>query len=220
MSYKAKGSRALLLPKKRDAFVAIRRFMLDGDVTLKVEEEQILNRWIYCDALLRAKEDNEDGIIKKIVEKFEVSTFTARNDIANTQKLFADARKINKKYLIHHHLQRIDEDIQKIRKKLFSTITVGGKQVDCVPDYKEMAAYAKLLESYTYTLNSMPEDVQDNKQPPPIFQFVLAPGQVIESHLNPDEAIKKADEILMKQGANGVFQMEEAEYADTNTDTE
>lgn len=192
-----------LLPKKRDAFVAIRRFMCDADVTLKVEEEKILNRWIFCDALLRAKEDNEDAIIKKIVEQFTVSTFTARNDITFTQRLFADARKVNKKYLIHHHLERIDQDIQRIRKKLFKG--------EATPDSKEMAAYAKLLESYTYTLNSIPEDVKVDKQPPAILQFLLAPGQVIERPMEIEDAKRAADEILLKQNVHGVFTIEEDE---------
>lgn len=199
MGYNGKRSRALLLPKKREAFVAIKRFMCEGDVTLKVEEEEILNRWIYCDALLRAKEDDEESIIAKLVENYGIADSTARRDISNTQRLFADARKINKKYLIHHHLQRIDEDIQKIRKHIFSKETVGGISVQNVPDSKEMAAYARLLESYTYTLNSIPEDIQEDKQPPPVFQFILAPGQVIEKPMAINDAISKADELIFKQ---------------------
>lgn len=199
-----------LLPKKRDAFVAIKRFMCDGGVTLKVEEESILNRWIFCDALLRAKDDDEESIIKKIAEKFNVSTFTARNDIGYTQRMFADARKINKRYLIHHHLQRIDEDIQRMRKNLFEVVTDDqGKQTQCIPTSKELAAYAKLLETYTYTLNSIPEDVQVDKQPPPIFNFLLAPGQLIEAPLQLDDALAKADAILLKKNKNGVYSMTE-----------
>lgn len=198
-----------LLPKKREAFVAIRRFMCDGDVTLKVEEEAILNRWIFCDALLKAKEDDEDAIIDKIMSQFGVSHITARKDISNTQRLFADARRINKKYLIHHHLERIDRDIQLIRKKLFSIDIKDGNPVQSVPDSKEMAAYAKLLETYTYTLNSIPEEVQIDKQPPPVFQFILAPGQVINSPLALEDAIAKADEIILKPNNKGVYTMGE-----------
>src|SRR5688572_1640630 len=97
-----------LLPKKRDAFTAIKRFMCEGDVSLKEEEDRILSRWIFCDALLKAKELTEEEIIDKIADEYKVSVYTARNDISSTQRLFADARKINKKYLIHHHLDRID----------------------------------------------------------------------------------------------------------------
>lgn len=199
-----------LLPKKRDAYSAIRRFMCDGDVTLKVEEDKILNRWIYCDALLKAKEKNEDEIIAELVENYKVSTFTARNDIAYTQRLFADARKINKKYLIQHHLQRIDEDIERMRRDLFKITTdKEGKIIQHTPDSKELAAYAKLMEAYTYTLNSIPEEIQVDKQPPPIFQFILAPGQVIERPMLLEDAMQEADAVLLKQNKDGVYALEE-----------
>lgn len=202
--------RPALLPKKREAYVAIRRFMIDGDVTLREEEEKILNRWIFTDALLRAKEENEDGVIAKIVEQYNVSPYTARNDIYYTQRLFADSRKIVKKYLIHHHLDRIDRDIQLIRNKLFSVdVEKDGTKTQCIPDAKEIAALAKLHETYTYTLNSMPEDLIEDKQPPPIFQFILAPGQVIERPLMLEEALKKSDEILdMKKNTDGIYEAE------------
>jgi hypothetical protein len=210
-----KNNGLALLPKKREAFAAISRFMCYGDVTLKVEEENILNRWIYCDALLKAKEDDEETITGKISDKFKVSTFTARNDIAYTQRLFAAARKLNKKYLIHLHLDRIDRDIQLIRKTLFKTeMGDDGKVTQCLPDAKEMAALAKLLETYTYTLNSIPEDMQLDMQPPPIFQFILAPGQVIEMPIPLDDAMQKADAILLKQGDNGIYQMKDEDEED------
>lgn len=206
------GKALALLPKKREAFTAIRRFMCDGDVTLKVEEEKILDRWIVCDAMMRAKEKDEQGIIDELVRLYTISPFTARNDIAYTQRLFADARKINKKYLIHHHLQRIDEDIQKIRKVLFETTTEeDGKVIQHIPTEKDMAAYAKMLEAYTYTLNSVPEEIQVDKQPPPVFQFLLAPGQVIDKPMELEDALAKADAIILKQNPDGVYEMDNDE---------
>ncbi len=195
--------RVALLPKKREAFVAIRRFMMDGDVTLREEEEKILNRWIYVDALLKSKEHNEDAMIKKIVADHKVSVYTARNDIQYTQRLFGDSRKVNKKYLIHLHLDRIDRDIQMIRSELFKK-TKGHQSI---PDAKEIAALAKLEEVYTYTLNSIPDDTLEDKQPPPIFQFILAPGQVIERPMLLEDALKKADEIL-KLNDDGIYEAE------------
>jgi len=196
--------RPALLPKKREAFIAIKRFMMDGDVTLRDEEEKILNRWIFTDALLKAKDLDEEGMIAKIVEQFTVSPFTARNDIYYTQRLFADSRKIVKKYLIHHHLDRIDQDIQRLRKLLFNNKKkVGDEEYDYVPDAKELAALAKLHETYTYTLNSMPEDAQLDKQPPPVFQFILAPGQVIDKPMMLEDAKKQANDIIMKQNPDG-----------------
>lgn len=210
-----KEQRLALLPKKRDAFTAIRRFMCDDKtVKLKADEEGILNRWIFCDALLRAKEDSEESLVEKIVNQFGVSVFTARNDIQYTQRLFADARKLNKKYLIHLHLQRIDEDIQRMRKSLFEVVDKDGTKVQCTPSPKELASYAKLIETYTYTLNSIPEDLQVDKQPPPIFNFMLAPGQVIEKPLDYATALDKADALLMHEGKDGVFTIEENDEDD------
>jgi len=201
--------RPALLPKKREAFIAIKRFMMDGDVTLRDEEEKILNRWIFTDALLKAKDLDEEGMIAKIVEQFTVSPFTARNDIYYTQRLFADSRKIVKKYLIHHHLDRIDQDIQRLRKLLFNNKKKVGEDVyDYVPDAKELAALAKLHETYTYTLNSMPEDAQLDKQPPPVFQFILAPGQVIDKPMMLEDAKKQATDIIMKQNPDGTYEAE------------
>jgi len=201
--------RPALLPKKREAFIAIKRFMMDGDVTLRDEEEKILNRWIFTDALLKAKDLDEEGMIAKIVEQYTVSPFTARNDIYYTQRLFADSRKIVKKYLIHHHLDRIDQDIQRLRKLLFNNKKKVGEDVyDYVPDAKELAALAKLHETYTYTLNSMPEDAQLDKQPPPVFQFILAPGQVIDKPMMLEDAKKQATDIIMKQNPDGTYEAE------------
>lgn len=203
------------LPGKRDAFIAIKRFMTDGDINLKIEEEEILNRWIYCDALLRAKELNEEAIVKKLTEGYGIAPITARRDIESTQKLFADVRKINKKYLIKHHLDRIDEDIQKMRKRLFIHVDKDGKETEVTPDAKELAAYSKLLEAYTYTLNSVPEEAQKDPLPPPIFNFQLAPGQVIEKPMSVDEALAEAEITTLEPDQEGVYQMEEEEYDDT-----
>lgn len=197
-----------LLPKKRDAFTAIRRFMCDGDISLKEEEDKILTRWIYCNALLTAKELTHDEMVEDIAKKFQVSTFTARNDINNTQNLFSHARKISKKYMLGLHIDRMEQDIERIRKRLFRKETLeDGKEVDAYIDPKELAAYNKLCEVLTYTYNSMPEEALADKQPPPIFQFILAPGQQIEAPMLLTDALQKADELIMQQNPDGVYEV-------------
>lgn len=202
-----------LLPKKRDAFKAILRFLTDADVKLRVEEESILKRWEHCDLLLRAKSKTEQQIIDDIAERFSVSVYTARNDIYHTQNLFAKSRQINKKYLIHHHLERIDRDIQLIRSQIFSK---GNDGKISIPDPKQQAALAKLYETYTYTLNCVPEDSLEDRQPPPIFNFLLAPGQLIEAPMQLDDALAKADAILLKKNKAGVYSMPEEEGDEEN----
>lgn len=186
--------------------------MLDGSVKLKVEEEAILNRWMVCDGFLKAKEFTEDEIIEKLVKTCEVSKFTARNDITYAQRLFADCRKINKRYLIHLHLERIDRDIENVRKKIIrsDSVDADGKLESYPVDAKELAALAKLHETYTYTLNSLPEEVKVETQPPPKFLFLLAPGQTIErSGLALEDVLKKSDAIEMQQRPDGVYQIPE-----------
>lgn len=192
------------MPKKREAFKAILRFCTHGDIKLKKEEDEILRRWEYCDVLLRAKSKTEQQIIEEIVTRFNVKSHTARNDIYQTQQLFGKSRQINKKYLAHHHLDRIDRDIQLIRSQLFKT--VDGKLI--VPDSKETMALAKLYEAYTYQLNSLPDEPIEDKTPPPIFHFILAPGQVIEKPLLLEDALKQADELILKQNKDGIYSTE------------
>jgi len=201
-----KRTRQFTLHKKREAFTAILRFMTKEDVSLTIEEEKILGRWIFCDALLRQKLYNEDTIIEKLIEAYTISKFTARNDINYTQRLFSKSRSLIKKYLIHLHLERIDSDIQNARQRIFTTDIdeKTGKVVFNSADPKELIALAKLHEVYTYTLNSIPEEQDKDIMPPPIFQFILAPGQVINRAMELEEALKKADIIIMKE-ANGIF---------------
>jgi hypothetical protein len=199
-----------VLPAKREAFTAILRFMTKEDVQLTVDEEKILTRWIFCDALLRNKK-SEDNIIQDIADNFSVSVFTARNDIYYTQQLFAKSRQLIKKYLIHQHLERIDKDLEAVRKRMFEPVMDGeGNPKPLFIDAKELSALAKLHEVYTYTLNSIPEETVKDKMPPPIFQFTLPPNQVIQQPLTIEDAMKRADDIIMKENSEGIFEADDS----------
>lgn len=190
---------------KKDSYSAILRFMTKGDITLSTKDDLILSRWIYCDVLLRTKKHTEEYIIDKVVAHFNVSSYTARNDIYTAQSLFAKVRLIQKKYLIHLHLERIDKDIEELRRILFKKrIDKKGKEEDPLIDAKEMMALAKLEEVYTYTLNSVPEEINNIPLPPPIFQFMLPPGVVIERPMDGKTALQSANEILMTE-KDGVY---------------
>lgn len=194
------------LSKKRDAFTAIRAYMLGDETELRLEEEAILNRWIYVDTMLRRKDKDEAEQIAELIEKFNIKSHTARNDIYAAQRLFADARRLVKKYLIHLHLERIDQDIQRYRKLVFQKDEKTGK--DIAPDPKDVSALAKLQETYTYTLNSMPDVEAHAKTPPPKMMFLLAPGQTISAPLDLETAMKNADAIIMKQNNEGTYTAE------------
>lgn len=195
--------------KKQDSYSLILRFMTKADITLSAQDEGILGRWIYCDVLMRTKKYSEEDVIDKVVNHYKVSTFTARNDIYFTQRLFAKTRLIQKKYLIAQHLERIDLDIEKVRKHLLTEVTdeESGKKYLNV-DAKELVALAKLHEVYTYTLNSIGDDIERTPLPPPIFQFTLPPGIDFKKPLDTKTALEQADEY-MKLDKDGVYKPDE-----------
>lgn len=199
------------LPKKREAFKAIRAYMLGDETQLRVEEEAILNRWIYCDTMIRRKDKDESGQIEELKEKFSIKAHTARNDIYAAQRLFADARRIVKKYLIHLHLERIDQDIQRYREMVFRKDKETGEYYAADP--KDISALAKLQETYTYTLNSMPDIEKEPKAIPPKMVFLLAPGQTINAPLDMETAMKNADAMILKQDSHGTYTAEDEQQS-------
>jgi hypothetical protein len=103
---------------KKDAKSRIVRFLTKTDITLNSEEEKILARWEKADFLMRQGMAYAD-IILKLTGDFQISKFTADNDISSAQEVFARSRKLNKRYLAHLHLEDIMQDLKLIRKKLF-----------------------------------------------------------------------------------------------------
>lgn len=101
--------------EKNDAFTRILRFYDKADIVLTSEEELILDRWIYCDTLLRSRKYKTPEIISNIVTKFGVSKFTAQKDIRDTYSLFGQTRAISKRYVLTNHIEDIQMQIQQVR---------------------------------------------------------------------------------------------------------
>jgi hypothetical protein len=180
----------------KDSKSNIIKFLAGEDILLSSKDEQILARWEFVNDHLIKKEKDWKEIRELVTLRFHVSKFTAENDIVNAQEVFGITRKINKKYLFHLHLDRIDRDIETIRKAIMFYEDKDGKKIPRVPDGKEIAALAKLHESYTYALNVAPDDVDRKKLPPPIFVFKLPDGQDIPQPMSFDQAMKEAGEYI------------------------
>lgn len=180
------------VPEKKDAFSRILRFMGKSDITLSAQEEVILDRWVYCDVLLRGRIMTHDEVVQKMVDTWSISRFTALNDINQTQRLFERARQVSKKYLLHHHIEQIGLTIQKAAG--------NSEQMELMP---------KLFDSYTKAIAALPDDHVADKQPPPMFVFNLPAGQQMDAPLSAEEAMKAADELLMKENSDGVFEVEQ-----------
>src|SRR4051812_24921910 len=137
--------------KKSNAFDKILRFLSDGDVVLMANEEEILQRWIYCHKQMLQRKFTEGQIIDKIVENFSVSSFTARNDIYQAQAVFGSTIKANKKYLLYNHAENILLTIAKFEN-----------------DKSLKFLLPKLFDSYTKAVSAIPEEINRDKQPPPM----------------------------------------------------
>lgn len=170
----------------------IKRFLTDADITLTGDEVSIMQRWEFADRLMMQGNSITSLLRQRIMDEFSVSVTTADNDIFAAQEVFGEARKINKRYLSHLHLQDIHADLVRIRKQLFK----GEGDRAKIPDHREMQALAKLHDAYTYQLNSLP----DTDPPPvvkrPIFMFSMVDGAAPTAPMALEDALKLSDEYI------------------------
>lgn len=185
---------------KTDAFNLLVRYMQDpgGSIELTSDAEKMLKRLMYADAKMKTRKFTEQEVTDDMMTTFAISEFTAIRDIKNTQKLFAAARSINKQYLAHLHLERINQDIEDARERLFwyEDDAMPGIKKSRVPDAKELAALAKLHHAYSFTLNTAPEEKGKDILPPPVFNFILVKGATIDSGMSVQDALSFADQYL------------------------
>jgi hypothetical protein len=181
---------------KGDAFSIIKKYLADPDaVQLTADAENMLKRLMYCDALFRQNQKTTEEIKRDLQETFIISEFTAMRDISNTQKLFATARAINKTYLAHIHLERINRDIENFRDRIFfyEDDDMPGVKRPTVPDAKEVAALAKLEQVYSQTLDMIQDEKPGAATPPPIFNFTQV---VMNTGMTVQDAMAQADAML------------------------
>jgi len=185
------------LQERGDVKTRIGKFLAGEKILLNSEEEKILARWETANELLIEKQKTWLEIRNHIATTFSVSRFPAENDICNAQEVYGTNRKINKRFLLHLHLDRMDKDIERIREGLFFTEDdETDVKFNRTPDAKEIAALARLNEAYTYTLNSIPEDADRTKLPPPIYVFKLPDGVSITQPMSIQAALQAADEYI------------------------
>lgn len=158
--------------KKNSAFERILRFLSDGDVVLVANEEEIMQRWIYCHKQLIQRKFTDGQIVDKVVENFGVSSYTARNDIYHAQALFGSIIKANKKYLLYNHAEHILLTIEEFKND---------------KDLKYLLP--KLFDSYTKAVIAIPEEINRDRQPPPMMNFFILPGQQVNSAKGFEEAL-------------------------------
>jgi hypothetical protein len=165
---------------KNDAYTSILNYMMHPESnSLTHDQENILDRWIFCNVMLKDRKIREDDIIDKIKDKFSVSKYTARNDIGYTMALFVEARRYSKEYLLYNHIEDIGMMIQswKLDKSL----------APFVP---------KLLHEYTLAISKLPDTINKQKRPKVVNNFFIVPGQNTQVPSSYDEAIIEANKMI------------------------
>lgn len=182
---------------KMDAFTRIQQYLSGHNIVLTADEENILLRWQVADGHMRKNRMSTDEVCEALQTQFDISKFTALADIRNTQKLFAGARTINKKYVGHLHLERINKDIEDLRERIFfyEKDDMPGIKFPRVPDSKEMMSLARMHEAYTHIFNSLPETERSDAMPPPVFVFNLVAGE-IKPTMDLSNALDAADQMI------------------------
>jgi hypothetical protein len=183
--------------------------MLSGeDILLNSEEEHILSRWEFASKRLEEKMPWNE-LRQALVDEYAISRYTAENDIAAAQEIFGRTRRISKRFLLHLQLERLDQDIEKYRKSIFTTIDKEtGAVTERNPDEKEMAALARMHDVYVKALDAIPEDISKTKMPPPVFVFQLPEGQTLQPTMSFADAMKAAEELIedLNQNEDGSYQ--------------
>lgn len=192
-----KGSRQGI-SKLTTAKEKIKAYLIGDDITLTGDDLIILSRWEKVDLLYR-KNITFEEIIKTLVDEFNVSRFTAQNDIYSAMEIFSAARKVNKKYILYLKYEQQMQDVHKYREMIFNRtewVQELKQFVKVPPDSKEIMALAKLEESATYTMNSMPVEVEKSPFTPTKVVLHLVEEDEVPMQLPLNEALKLADSYL------------------------
>lgn len=177
------GTNKLTSAKER-----LKAYLVGDDIRLTPDEIVILTRWEKADLLMRQVTPFDDAI-KQMVERFNVSRFTAQNDIYAAMEIFAAARKVNKRYLLYLKYDRQMADLEAFRKTLYDGKKFIGSQ-------KDVMALAKLEEAATYTLNSMPVEVEKKPFAPTKVTLNLVKQDSLPMQMSLPEALRLADEYI------------------------
>lgn len=164
---------------------AVTRAFTHGDIVLNKQQQELSDRLLFVDAHLRMRRRNNDAIIRMTMKKFGVTRYRAERDIVETMKLFGESRKLNKAYLVSHHINEIQRQIQTCIEK---------GVMDLIP---------KLNDNLIYALNSLPVEADQRESPPAQIIFVYnAPSPVKEESL--EDVLNQADSII-KNPTNGDY---------------
>ncbi len=175
-------------PPKTDVEAVI-RFLLYGDVKLTPQQQELSERLLFVDEHLRARKLTTEEIVQLVMKRFEVTEYRAQRDINECQKVYGETRKLNKSYLMSHHIIEIGRQIQKL---------MDTKKDELIAKY-----LPKFNDNLTYALNSLPVETEQRESPPAQIIFVYN-GKPPVKEKDLDEVLAEADEMI-KTPTNGDY---------------
>jgi hypothetical protein len=164
---------------------AVIRYMLHNDVKLTGSQDALCTRLMFVDSLNRGRKHTTDEIIELLKEKFTITQYRAQQDLYDCQKVFGETRKLNKTYLLSHHIQDIGITIQK-----------------CL-DAKKFDLLAKLYDNYTYAINSLPVETEMKESPPTQITYVFNGAPPVDQQ--PIEDVLATADKLLTPGKHGEY---------------
>lgn len=178
-----------------DALSRIQLFMSNQEsgVVLTGEEEKILSRLIYTNALLSERKYSSEQIIEKIKEKFAVSQWTARADIEKTYALFSAVTEDYKRFTLKLHVEAIERKI-----------------VQWENDKSLAHLLPKLYAEKTRALAEMPVQRQLPNTPAPVIILDMR-GTFNKPDISAEQARQEAETLLKLEESD----ITDLDYEDT-----
>ncbi len=177
--------------KPRSSVEAIIRFMSKADIVLNSEQENLFVRLCYTDTLLRSRKYKRDTVIDMLRKRFGISPYRANQDITDAHKAFGETRKLNKNYLISHHIDEI------------------GMQIQLVKESGRLELLPKLNDNYTYALNSIPVQYEPEDHAPAKVIFVYNGATPVQQDTL-TELLQQADNYIKASKSDDYIDYEES----------
>ena len=188
---------------------AVIQHLLAGELKLTPQQEALVERITFVDKLVRGRKHTSDMIMEEVMARFSVSAKRARQDLYDCHKVFGETRKLNKAYLMGHHIEQITLQIQ-------TCLDAGGPELDKegkptgrrIDQLEYMPFLAKLNDNLTYALNSLPAENDFRDTPPVQINFTFNGTAPMEKG-DLEDALASADRLIIPNNDHEFIDYEE-----------
>jgi hypothetical protein len=158
-----------------------------GAITLTDKQTDLLERWSYCDDLLRSRKHTHPEMVKLLMNKFNgISAPTARNDIENAKLVFGSTIKVSRNYVLANHLNRLEDAMTRAE--------VRG----------DTKAAAQLYSIYNDAIKLQKDESKSTPPPTAIIFGIYGNAQVLPEDYTESDALKTTQDFLHEKGITDI----------------